>query len=110
MAQQRRRIKKVRPKAVRIVYVDPDRVPLSYVNNYYVNHNEHEFVITLAEVAPPATLHMTEKELKALERIEAVVSTRIAMSPSRFKEFVAAMSENYTSWETAYGQEERQGK
>ena len=110
MAQQRRRTRKAKPKAVRIVYVDPDRVPFSYANNFYVNHTEQEFILTLAEVAPPPTLHMSEEEIAALERIEAVVTTRIVMSPSRFKEFVAAMLDNYSRWETAYGEGKRQEK
>lgn len=113
MAEQRRRSRKAtprkrirsetKPKAVRIIYADPDRVPISYANNFYVNHNEHEFVLTLAEVAPPPTLHMTEEELAALESIEAIVTARIAMSPSRFKDVVTAMSENYMKWEQTYG-------
>ena len=110
MAQQRRRTRKAPPKAVRIVYTDPDRVPMSYANNFYVNHSEHEFVVTLAEVAPPPTLHMSEEELAALDRVEAVVTARIAMSPSRFKEFVGAMSDNYSTWEAAFGKERRQKK
>ena len=104
LVQQRRRTRKAKPKAIRIVYVDPDRVPFSYANNFYVNHTEHEFILTLAEVAPPPTLHMSEEEIAALERIEAVVTTRIAMSPSRFKEFAAMMLDNYNRWETAYGE------
>ena len=112
MAQQRRRTRKskAKAKAVRIVYVDPDRVPISYANNFYVNHTEHEFVLTLAEVAPPPTLHMSEAEIADLERVEAVVTTRIAMSPSRFKEFVAIMVGNYSNWETAHGEGKRQKK
>lgn len=110
VAQKRRRTKRVPPKAVRIAYVDPDRVPISYANNFYVNHNEHEFVLTLAEVAPPATLHMTDEELADLDHVEAVVTTRIAMSPSRFKEFVSIMSDNLATWDTAYGEGKRQRK
>lgn len=111
MAKSRPRMSRNgKPRATRIVYVDPDRVPISYANNFYVNHNEHEFVITMAAVAPPPILHMTPEELESLDHVDATVTARIAMSPGRFKEFMSAVAENYVRWETAYGQRKQEKK
>ena len=101
---RRKRAAAKRPKgAVRITYTDPDRVPFSYPNNYFVNHGQHEFVLTLAEVPPPASAHMTQQELSALDHVDAVVTARIAMSPSRMKEFASMLVANLEKWEQMYG-------
>lgn len=94
-----------RKRTVRIAYVDPDRVSLSYINNFFINHTEHEFVITLAQAPPPPILHMTQEQLDALDHVEATVVARIAMSPGRFRDFVKAAVENYDTWANAQGQE-----
>ena len=107
MAQaRRRRSKNGQGKPVRIVYIDPDRIPISYVNNFFINHTAHEFVMTLAQTLPPPILHMTEEELAALEHVNATVVARIAMSPGRFQQFVKAASENYEGWAKAQGRKE----
>ena len=93
-------------RPVRIVYVDPDRVPITYDNNFYLNHTQHEFVITMAQVPPAPILHMSPEELAALDHVDATVVARIAMSPSRFQEFLKAASENYEGWATAQGRKE----
>jgi hypothetical protein len=92
--------------AVRIRYPDADATPLLYTNNFYINHSEHEFIITLAEVPPPPVLHMTEKEISALEHVNARIVARIAMSPSRFREFVRGAVENYNTWSKTHGDED----
>ncbi len=81
-------------------------MPISYVNNFYVNHTQHEFVITMAQVAPPPVLHMSPEELLNLDHVDATVVARIAMSPSRFQEFVKIASENYEGWAKAHGRKE----
>ena len=107
MAKTRpRRSKNGKGRPVRITFADPNRVPISYVNNFFVNHSQHEFIITMAQVAPPPVLHMSPEELDALDHVDATIIARIAMSPGRFHEFVKATSENYEAWAKAEGREE----
>lgn len=90
-------------RVVQVRYTDPDQVPLEYANNFYINHTEHEFVITLAALVPPPVLHMTSEELSALDHVDARVVARVAMSPGRFREFVSGARENYRGWAETHG-------
>lgn len=93
-----------RPKqAVRITYSDPDRISISYPNSFYLSHTEHEFILTLAEVHPPAVKHMTEDELEALDHVDAIVMARIAFSPGRMRELLKIALANVANWEKSYG-------
>jgi hypothetical protein len=76
---------------------------LVYSNNFYINHTEHEFIFALASVVPPPVLHMTEAELSKLDHVDARIVARVAMSPSRFREFVSGAVDNYNAWVKTHG-------
>ena len=91
-----------KPKLVSIRYADSE-VPVAFANNYYINHDAHEFIVTLAQVIPPPVLHMTPEELAKLDHVDAKIVARFAMSPSLFDEFVRGAVDNYQTWLTNHG-------
>lgn len=62
--------------------------------------------MTMAQAPPPPVLHMSPEELEAMDHVEATVVARIAMSPSRFQEFLKAAAENYEGWAKAQRRQE----
>lgn len=79
-----------KPQEVKLeIQLDEDVAQGAYVNLAVVNHNESEFVIDFIFVQPQAP--------------RAKVRSRVILSPSHAKRFVAALQENINRYEQNFG-------
>ena len=91
--EQRREIEVERTIPIRIV--GAEEIPMSYVNYVFVSHTTDEFFMTFAQIHPPYLLAPTKEEVGQLTHIPAKVVARIALTPSKMKELIDALNENY---------------
>ncbi len=79
-----------KPQEVKLeIQLDEDVAQGAYVNLAVVNHNESEFVVDFIFVQPQAP--------------RAKVRSRVILSPSHAKRFVAALQENINRYEQNFG-------
>jgi hypothetical protein len=90
-------------KELRLERVYPDSLQTHYVSNILVQHQPDMFVISFFEVWPPAILSENKEDLNrqlaTVDHVDAKCVSRIVVSPSRMKEFLDAMSENFNNYE-----------
>jgi hypothetical protein len=75
------------------IHFDPQHMPGVYANFANVSHSDYEFTITFARV---------DHEVESGE-VPGVVVSRINLSPRFMSELLAAMSDNFTRWQTRAG-------
>ena len=98
---------KVQTLELPVNYVGLEESSLVFANNMVVQHTEHEFILTFALLHPPIVVTEKDaKKLKGLEAIDAHVSVRVALSPSRIPQLIAILQENFTKFVARHGSEE----
>ncbi len=72
-----------------------EEIPISYVNYVLVSHTTDEFFMTFAQMHPPYWLAPTKEDVERLTHIPAKAVARIALTPSKMKELIDVLNENY---------------
>lgn len=82
---------------VSIVYQNADEVPIQHANCFFVTHTDDEFFITFAQAHPPYKIQFSKEEIEELKKsgMRANIVARIMVSPTRMKEFLDCLNENY---------------
>jgi hypothetical protein len=75
------------------IHFDPEHMAGVYANFANVSHSDYEFTITFARV---------DHEVEA-EEVPGVVVTRVNLSPRFMAELIAAMTDNFSKWQTREG-------
>jgi hypothetical protein len=75
------------------IHFDPEHMPGVYANFANVSHSDYEFTITFARV---------DHEVETGD-VPGVVVSRVNLSPRFMGELLAAMSDNFTRWQTKEG-------
>src|SRR5688572_9363225 len=83
---------------VPIEWKNVEESPLVFANSMLVQHTMHEFIITFAQVHPPITLGKTAKDLQNLPPANARAAVRVALPPTRMKELIDILAENYDNF------------
>ena len=83
--------------------------PLHFVNNLLTQHTEHQFFLTFAHIQPPVTVDLSEEEIRSIQYVAVRPTARLAVSPGRFREFIAAMEANYQRHERRFGKKAGEG-
>jgi hypothetical protein len=90
-------------KKVRVNRVYPENLTSHLVSNMVVQHQPDLFILSFFEVWPPAVLGETEeevrKEVAAINQLDIKCVARLAVTPARMREFVAALTENLRKFE-----------
>jgi len=90
-------------KAVRLKREYPKDLESNFVSNMVVQHQPDFFVLSFFEIWPPAILGDTEEErqevLESIEEVEAKCVARLVITPSKMREFLKVMSENWERYE-----------
>lgn len=94
MVEEQRRETQVE-RAIPIRIEGAEEIPVNYVNYVFVSHTTDEFFMTFAQIHPPYLLSPTKEEVEQLTHIPAKVVSRIALTPSKMKELIDALNENY---------------
>ncbi|MBN2187548.1 MAG: DUF3467 domain-containing protein [Dehalococcoidia bacterium] len=95
MANKQRENKRV---ALRIQIEGANEVPIIYINYTFVSHTSDEFFLTFAQLHPPYLISPTKEDIDGLKSIPATVVSRIALTPSKFKELIDALQDNYNKY------------
>ncbi|MFQ5879008.1 MAG: DUF3467 domain-containing protein [Dehalococcoidia bacterium] len=83
-------------KAIPIRWEGMQEAPLIFANSLVVQHTEHEFIITFAQMQPPVALQ--PGDLERVEYIPARVTVRIALPPTRLKDLMDMLLRNYQKY------------
>jgi hypothetical protein len=90
-------------KKIRIERIYPADLQSHFVSNIVVQHQPDMFILSFFEIWPPPILGESEeekqRELDALDHVEAKCVARLAVTPSKMKEFLETMSENLRNYE-----------
>lgn len=82
-------------KQLRIRIEGADEISISHVNYIFVTHTTDEFFVTFSQIHPPYLVKPTREEVEQLTYIPAKVVARIALTPSKMKELIDVLNENY---------------
>ena len=80
-------------KVVPIVWQGIEEAPLVFSNAIIVQHTPHEFVLTFGFVQPPIVTGSDDME--RVEQVTAKASVRVALPPTRTKQFLEVLSNNF---------------
>ncbi len=94
--EQRQEIEVEKQLTIRIE--GAEEIPISYVNYVFVSHTTDEFFMTFAQIHPPYLLKPTKRELEQLTHVPAKVVARVALTPSKMKELIDTLGENYQNF------------
>lgn len=90
-------------KSVRVEHVYPDGLQSHFVSNIVVQHQPDYFVLSFFEAWLPAILGESDEEKQAaissVERVEAKCVARLVVTPSKMREFLEVLSENFANYE-----------
>ncbi len=91
-------------KALRVVFDSTADMPPQYANTLVIQHDQHDFTITLFDVRPPILLgppELKEKQLEALETVRARCVGRFVVAATRMHEFVQVMQDNLQMYQAS---------
>ena len=97
---------KIAGKRVRIARVNPGNIKPSFVNDCLVSHSDSEFFLTFGVIEPPGILD--EKELQALQQVEAIAVAKIAVTPKFAEAILNALSKNIDNYKEGIKKNEKQ--
>lgn len=90
-------------KKIRIERIYPANLQSHFVSNIVVQHQPDAFILSFFEIWPPPILGESEeekqRELEALENVEARCVARLVVTPRKMREFLETMSENLRNYE-----------
>ena len=87
----------VKGKEVHIDWHFPENMNSKYATNLIVQHNEHEFVLSFFEIAPPIVLGQKDLDI---DSVNAECVSRIVIAPSRIEEFITVLQRNLEMYKT----------
>jgi hypothetical protein len=79
-------------RAIPIQWEGVEECPLIFSNNMLVQHTEHEFIITFAQVHPPLVLR--DEDLAGIKSVRARAAVRVVLPPTRVPELIRILTEN----------------
>jgi hypothetical protein len=92
-------------RRVSLKRVYPDDLDSHFVSNVVVQHQPDHFIISFFEVWPPPILGKTAEErqeaLDAIQEVEAKCVARLVVTPTRMRELIDTLSENWDTYQRA---------
>ena len=91
---------------VPLVYVGIDDVPILYANQFIIQHQQDEFIISIGQVSPPVLLGDEAEQREQAERLSYVpvkVVARLALTRQRLTELIAVLQSNLESFDAWKG-------
>lgn len=81
-------------REVPLTWVDVDDVPVFFANQFIIQHNQDEFILTIGQMVPPPIVGPLEQREEQIEQIDFVAVkplARIAFTYSRLMELGQAL-------------------
>ncbi len=100
---------------VPLVWENVEGVPVLLANQFIIQHNQDEFILTIGQMVPPALLGDEQAriaQLQEIERVSVKPLARIAFTRARLIELVQALEGNreiYDQTQQARDEEMRGG-
>lgn len=88
--------------ALRLTFVDPEELPLIYVNQLAIQHQEEEFILVAGVFTPPLLLGSREEKIEQARQLTEArvrVLTRLVMNRETAGRLVKALQENIASYD-----------
>lgn len=85
-----------------IVYVGGEDVPILFVNQFVIQHQPGEFVLTVGQITPPILLGSPEErreQAKKLTYVSTKVVARLAFTRQRLVELIEVLQENLNRYD-----------
>ena len=95
-------------RVVPIKWEGVEDCPLVFSNNMLVQHTEHEFIITFAQVHPPIILR--DEDAVEIKSVLAKAAVRVVLSPTRVPELIGILTQNYEKYIRRMGGRTAEGK
>jgi len=93
-------------KALRIKHIFPEGLESHFVSALIVQHQPDNFILSFFEIWPPPILGTSDEEkkeaFKKLDRIDAKCVTRLVVTPTKMREFIALLKENMKNYELSF--------
>ena len=100
------------PVAIPIVYLGVEDAPLLYANQFVIQYQQNEFILTVGQLAPPILLGTEEErrqQARELTYVPVKVVARFALTRTRLEELVKVLAghlERYDQERQREGDEE----
>ena len=86
---------------LRIDWRVADGYPISFANQFMVQMGSEEFVLTLAQLAPPALVEPTREEIESLSKsISPQVVSRVAVTPEKLRQLIRILQQQLTLYDS----------
>lgn len=79
------------------VFVGIEDVPIQFANQFVIQHHQQEFILTVAQVAPPMLTGNDEEKLEQAKKIAYIpikVVGRFGLTRERLAELIKVLQEN----------------
>lgn len=101
------------PIAVPFTYVGFDEAPIAFANAFLVQHDADEFLLTVAQVAPPPIVATSEEEARtqigAIPFVPVKVLARYGLTRRRMVELIDALQQNLANHDRQFGPDKSNG-
>ena len=84
------------------VFIGVEDVPIQLANQFVIQHQQEEFVLTIAQVVPPILLGTTEEKIEQAKQTAYVpikVIGRYAMTRPRVEELIKVLQDNLDNFD-----------
>ena len=86
----------VKERVIPIKWEGVEECPLVFSNNMIVQHTEHEFFITFAQIHPPLVLR--DEDVAGIKSVRAKAAVRVVLPPTRVPELIRILTENHEKY------------
>lgn len=94
---------------VPLVYVGGEDMPVLLANNFVIQHEQNEFVLTIGQLIPPILLGSREERLEQAKRLSYVpvkIVAKIGLTRQRLVELISVLQTNLAT----YDEKQRRGE
>jgi hypothetical protein len=84
-------------REIPLTWMNVEDVPVLFANQFIIQHNQDEFILTIGQMVPPALLGDEQQraaQLQEIERVPVKPLARIAFTRARLVELVQALEGN----------------
>ena len=92
-------------RRVPLVYIGIEDVPMQYANQFIIQFQQDEFILTVAQLAPPVVLGSDEERQEQVSQITHVpvkVAARFALTRARMAELVQLLQGAIERYDAAH--------
>jgi len=93
---------------VPIVYVGAEDVPILLANQFIIQHEQSEFILTLGQMTPPILLGTPEERREQAQKLAYIpvkIVARIAFTRDRLVELIQMLEEHLRKFDKQRGEE-----